>query len=340
MKTLYKPELRPLPLLSGDFLSTLFKGEYIDGEARIEFQKQLAKQFGFKYAIVTQNAFAALVVSLLSLDRDQDRVIVPDHCTCHAVTNAVLAAGKKPVFCPIDAKTLCYSKPALIELTTTCSVVISTSLFGICSELDYIRHSQLTIIEDAAQSFMTRSALRSGADFLVLSFYPTKQFNCIIGGAVLTRESNVAAKLEELVTYSDQYTLEDKPRLNLRLPNIFCALGASQMRSLDRRRAGLIAVHKRYMENVEMRRLLFKRQVDNIGKFIPQRLLVTLPEEARQELMRKRIGWEPGLYKLNSHISYDRSRFKDLYSLPFSEYLSYKRVDEVSRLVVTANSLS
>lgn len=97
------------------------------------FEEEFARLSNTKYSIAVSSGTAALEAVLRSLDLGQDdEVIVPTN-TLIATARAVLSAGAKPVFCDIDASTLCADpetsrtvyRPRRVYSSSYTSVVLS-----------------------------------------------------------------------------------------------------------------------------------------------------------------------------------------------------------------------
>lgn len=131
----------------------------------------------------------------------QDRVLLPAY-TCGVVVEAVLRAGKTPVFVDVDPETCNMRPEAVTELASADTVILATHQFGIPCDLTKLlaiaESSAAPLIEDAAGSFGSlingRPAGTQGvAGFL--SFEATKTLTLGQGGAVVVSDPELARRL-------------------------------------------------------------------------------------------------------------------------------------------------
>lgn len=238
------------------------------------FEEQLKDKFGYKYANSTSNGFSALLLSIISLGITNSKIIVPQTSTCHAVSNAVLASGNEVVFCKIDPNSLGFSTEFLEELISTndISAIIAVSHFGIPAEIAAYKKYGIPIIEDACQAFFSRIELKSDADILILSFYPTKHFNCIDGGAILHNSHALAEKIIDIRYYDNQPKFDGKTRYNFRMANLHAAFGVVQFNQIEIDRNSLMDIKLKYLKMINNKELFITSQIRS--EVIPWRFLI------------------------------------------------------------------
>lgn len=147
------------------------------------------------------------------------------------------------------------------------------------------RHNNLRIVEDACHALGTRVSHGDGEEFAVgsckysdltcFSFHPVKAIAMGEGGAVTADDPTLASIIlrdrthgmnrdpESFVLDSEAfddarqanpwYYEMESPGLNYRIPDVLCALGASQLRKLDTfsaRRRGLVARYDALLRNL------------------------------------------------------------------------------------------
>lgn len=124
---------------------------------------------------------------------------------CIAVPEAVIAAGWEPRFADISDYNVNVSAKSLESSVAGSKVVILTHQFGIPSEIDKIlevcRRLGLFVLEDAAAAIGARyngQIVGTFGDASVISFHLTKVIGLGRGGAVLTNDTVLAKRIEEI----------------------------------------------------------------------------------------------------------------------------------------------
>ena len=302
------------------------------------FEGKLSQAFGFDHCITLTNGYSALFVALKSLSIQAQQVVVPAASTCLAMTNAVLATGNTPIFCPLDPDTFSFDLDELKEILKKNSVaaLIVPSHFGVCAPIEKIKSfTDIPVIEDACQAFLSRSLQKSKADMVVLSFYPTKMFNCIDGGCLLTNDDRIAKKSKELRYYDDQIQPGSTARYNLKMNNLNCAFGLVQFEKLPGLVSRLKEVKGFFLNTSQsLSGFLCSAQLEDNG--IPWRLMISLENEDWYEGIRKLgvpIDREiisasiDELYTAQKHLN------RNHYSIPFHQDLTREAVNFISSTV-------
>lgn len=181
------------------FTDTLSKGDLVLRQQLRDFETNLAKFVGAKYAVGVNSCYHALHFSLVASGVNPgDEVITVAH-TFAATVSAIVHAGAKPVL--IDVRPDFNMDPSKIEekITPRTKAIIPVHLNGRVAEMDKIQQiaekHKLVIVEDAAQalgaSYKGKGAGSWGHG--CFSFYPFKSLGCYgDGGAVTTNDANVA----------------------------------------------------------------------------------------------------------------------------------------------------
>lgn len=259
----------------------LISGPHID-----ILEKGLTACFDYKYANTTASGFAGLFLALKSLKLKKAKVVVPAVSTCQAITNAVLANGFEIVFCDISPNHLSLSESSLADLfrKNQIDVIIAPSHFGIPAPMETYKMYGVPVIEDACQAFFTRTTVKSTADIMVLSFYPTKQFNCIEGGAILHNSLEKNLQIEDMRYYEHQNIYDGTTRYNLRMSNLHAAFGCLLLNNLTHERNKLLTIWDNYMAGIHRKNLLLDAQCQN--GVIPWRVLIKANDTKLFEQLR------------------------------------------------------
>jgi len=224
------------------------------------FEAGLVGATGARNAIAFSSGTAALhgAAVVAGLGPGDEAITTP--MTFAATANAVLYAGADVRFADVDPGTLII-EPALVAAAVTprTRAILAVDYAGHPADYEALRaiadHApggRLTIIADASHSLgATRDGRSVGtmADMTILSLHPAKILTTGEGGAVLTDDDDLAARLRrfrnhgiasELAARTDwTYAMVDLG-YNYRLTDIGAALGSSQLtrlgQFLERRR--------------------------------------------------------------------------------------------------------
>lgn len=165
-----------------------------------EFERRIMGITGVAHCVATCNGTVALEIGIRAAGLTQE-VIVPSF-TFVATAHALQWQGITPVFCDIDPSTHTLD-PARVEalITPRTTGIIGVHLWGRpCSigQLSEIaRHRGLKLLFDAAHAFggSHQGRMIGGfGDAEVFSFHATKFVNSFEGGAIVTGDSDLAAR--------------------------------------------------------------------------------------------------------------------------------------------------
>jgi len=226
------------------FQRVVESGWYILGPELEAFEPEFARYCEVKYCIGVGNGLEALHLLLRAYDIGPgDEVIVPSN-TFIATWLAVTQSGATPV--PVEPNIDTYNiDPLLIEdsITSRTRAIIPVHLYGQSADMDPInllasKHG-LIVIEDAAQA---QGALYNGrrvgslGHAAATSFYPGKNLGALgDGGAVLTNDVTIAAKIKQLRNYGSKTKYQhDIVGYNSRLDEIQAAFLRVKLTHLDR----------------------------------------------------------------------------------------------------------
>jgi len=172
-----------------------------DGPLVQEFERQIAEIAGVRHCVAMCNATIALEIATRAAGITGE-AIIPAY-TFVATAHALQWQGITPVFCDIDPVTHNLD-PACIErlITPKTSAIIGVHVWGKPCPVDALtaiahRHG-LTLMFDAAHAFGCSHGGRPIGGFglaEVFSFHATKFVNCAEGGAVVTNDDELAARM-------------------------------------------------------------------------------------------------------------------------------------------------
>ena len=336
-------------------------GWYISGSELSSFEQEFAEYSNVQHCIGVANGLDAIHLLLRAYGIGEgDEVIVPSN-TFIATWLAVSQCGAIPV--PVEPLLETFNlDPSLIELAITArtKVIIPVHLYGQPAEMDAInRIAQsrgLIVIEDAAQA---QGALYKGkkvgslADAAATSFYPGKNLGALgDGGAVLTNDSVIAAKVRQMRNYGSSGKYQhDVLGYNSRLDELQAAFLREKLYVLDewneRRRwvarrydAGLQGTKfalpscADYMQPVWHLYVIRSKQRDALKSYLDERGISTI------------IHYPIPPHKQNCYPSYHDSKLNraellssEVISLPLSPFSTSEEIDYVLQHLISFDKL-
>jgi perosamine synthetase len=215
------------------------------GPKLVEFEEKLAAYVCAPHAAAVSSGTAGLHLCLRALGIGAgDEVIVPSFSFV-AIANVLRYENAVPVFVDVERETLNLD-PGRIEeaITPRTKAVLPAHTFGVPAALSEIleiaRRHRLLVIEDACEAIGAEyDGKKVGAfgDAGVFAFYPNKQITTGEGGAVVTRNPELAARIRALRnqgrTPSDDWFQHSEIGYNYRISEINCALGIAQLGRID-----------------------------------------------------------------------------------------------------------
>jgi len=239
--------------LDSTFVSSV--GKFVD-----RFETELAELTGATRAVAVVNGTAALHVALRVAGVEPgDEVLLPA-LTFIATANAVAYCNATPHFVDSEARSLGMCADALrthLEATTdlrgglcinrgtgkVIRAMVPMHTFGHPADIAALqavaRDFGLQLIEDAAESLGSRVGARHTGTFGLmgtLSFNGNKTITTGGGGAILTNDAALGARIKHLTTTAKLphrwNFFHDEVGYNYRMPNLNAALGCAQLEQL------------------------------------------------------------------------------------------------------------
>jgi len=312
----------------------LASGWYILGAEVHAFEVAFAEFCGGGHAIGVGNGTEALYLALAALGVGAgDEVITVANAAIYEPLT-ILQTGARPVFVDVDERSYTM-EPELLEaaITPRTRAIMPVHLYGRLADMnaimDVARRHGLPVIEDCAQahgaSLNGRKAGSIGA-FGCFSFYPSKNLGALgDGGAIVTDDADLAAKLRRLREYGwqERYYTTDHGGINSRLDEIQAALLHVKLRHLaqwnDRRRA----IARRYNELLADTGLVLPDLLDE--RHVYHLYVVRTPERDRlQARLRERGIGTAVHYPLPAHLQPVYQGLATPGSLPVTERLAHE----------------
>jgi dTDP-4-amino-4,6-dideoxygalactose transaminase len=222
---------------------TLSSGWYVLGPEVERFEQAFAEYHEIPHAVGVANGTDAIELALRAAGIGPgDEVVTVAH-TAVATVCAIERAGATPVLVDVDEQSFTMDpKAADAAITSRTRAIVPVHLYG--HPADMIAISQLAkrrgvlVVEDCAQAHGARiDGRKVGAfgDLAAFSFYPTKNLGCYgDGGAVLTSDAQLAARLRRLRQYGQEQRYHHVERgVNSRLDDLQAAILSVKLKSLD-----------------------------------------------------------------------------------------------------------
>jgi dTDP-4-amino-4,6-dideoxygalactose transaminase len=185
-------------VLAGPILTT---GEWVS-----RFEQRFADYLGARNAVGLTSCTGAMHLSLIALGIGPGDEVITTPMTFIATATAIMEAGARPVFVDVEPETGNLDAARVKEaITSKTRAIIPVHLYGQMCDMRRLREIAdrhgLFIIEDAAHCIEgRRDGVRPAelGDVACFSFYATKNLTCGEGGAVVTKDGELAAKLRLL----------------------------------------------------------------------------------------------------------------------------------------------
>ncbi|MFG3451585.1 DegT/DnrJ/EryC1/StrS family aminotransferase [Stutzerimonas stutzeri] len=197
-----------------------------------ELEDRLRDYLGVRNIILTNNGTLALQIAYRALDLSGSAITTPFSFV--ATTSSLQWERIRPIFADIDKATWNLD-PLAIEamIDSDTQAIVATHVFGNACDVESIarvaeRH-RLKVIYDGAHAFGVRyqgeSVLNRG-DLSTLSFHATKLFHTIEGGAIVTNDDALAARIRLLCNFGIVDTdLIEGIGINAKLNEFAAAMG-------------------------------------------------------------------------------------------------------------------
>lgn len=204
-----------------------------------EFERQIAEYVGVKHCIAVCNATVALEIACRATGLSGE-VIVPSF-TFIATAHALQWQEITPVFCDVAPGTHNID-PNRVEalITPRTTGIVGVHLWGRPCDVDALeqiaRERGLHLLFDAAHAFGCSHGGRMIGNFgtaEVFSFHATKFFNTFEGGAIVTNDDALAAKIRLMKNFGfSGYDNVTYIGTNGKMSEISAAMGITGLESL------------------------------------------------------------------------------------------------------------
>lgn len=235
----------------------VLKSDFITQGPKInEFEEELAKYCGAKYAVAFNSGTSALHGAYFASGIEKGDEVITSPNTFVATSNAALYLNAQPIFTDVEKETgnMDVSKVA-DNITEKTKLLVPVHYSGNPVDLkelwDIAEENNIKVIEDAAHSidaqYHGKKIGNSGySEMSIFSFHPVKHITTGEGGAVLTNDEDYYEKLLMFRSHGitknhfvnqpdgDWYYEMHHLGFNYRITDIQSVLGLSQLKKLDK----------------------------------------------------------------------------------------------------------
>ena len=213
-----------------------------------EFEKEICKKFGSKYALAVTSGTAAIKIGLKALGVKNNDEVITQPFNFIATIEAILDVGGKPVLTDVDETLNMCPKSLLKSITKKTRAIIPVHMLGVPANMKKIlsisRKFKIPILEDNCEALGAKydnTYLGLIGDVGVASFDGGKIITCGEGGVILTNKKNIDKYSRE---YHD-HGHENNPKLsrgkdtrqiygfNYRMTEMQGVVGKIQLQKLD-----------------------------------------------------------------------------------------------------------
>lgn len=275
-------------------------GQYIMGPEVRELEEKLEKHTGAKHCITVASGTEALLISLMALGLKPGDEVITTPFTFVATAEVIALIGAVPVFVDIEPDT-CNIDAKLIEaaITPRTKAIMPVSLYGQPADMDEInaiaaRHGNITVIEDAAQSFGATYKGKQSCNLSAIgctSFFPSKPLGCYgDGGAIFTSDDTLAQAMREIRVHGQSKRYHHS-RIGVggRMDTLQCAIVLAKFERFAWEVAQRIEIGKRYNELFAGKIEVVTQRPDRTSVFGQYTVLVNDREATQQKLKEKNI---------------------------------------------------
>ena len=255
----------------------VLRSDYITCGPKVdEFEQELARYTGAKYAVAVSNGTAALHCACIAAGIGPGDEVITTPLTFAASANCALYCGARPVFADVDPHTYNIDPDSVrVHITEKTKAIVAVDFTGQAVRHDELRalcdEFGLIFIEDAAHAIATKykgQQVGSLADLTCFSFHPVKTITGGEGGAVTTNDEALYRKLVLAHTHGithDEAQMLDAPHegpwcyeqislgYNYRMTDFQAALLVSQLHKVEHfaaRRKQIVSTYNKAFGNM------------------------------------------------------------------------------------------
>lgn len=336
------------PLLGSKELESIkevFETGYLGQGAFVEkFENELINLFCRTTTCVSTGT-AALHLALESIGLNEKDEVLVQSLTYAATYQAIVATGAIPISCDVYEHDLSFNiNDAKKKITSKTKAILPMFYSGYPGNLDelynFAKENHLRVIEDAAHAFGSKykdNFIGSIGDITCFSFDPVKTITCGEGGAIITEDPLIIARLKEsryigITKIFDQNFFDGKYRFDMvnslgwryHMSNINAAIGLTQLQQFNELKLRRQSLAKSYSKL-----LATNKYIDllpyNYDDIVPYIYVIKLKKHLNFEIINKLKDYNiiAGFHYFPCHL---QPYFNSLYKtcLPVTENIYTK----------------
>jgi perosamine synthetase len=285
------------------------------------FEQALAEVTGAPHAIAVCNGTVALHLALHCLGVGPgDEVIVPTF-TYIASVNTIAQTGARPVFAESRSSDWLLDVSSVeAKITSRTKAIMAVHLYGVPCDMPALRRIAdrhgLAIVEDCAEALGTRlDGTHAGmfGDIGTFSFFGNKTVTTGEGGAVITRDPDLALRLKQAKGQGQSFTRRywhEVMGFNYRMTNIEAAIGVAQFERLADITARKQALARRYHQMLKDLPVTFQEKAPGVesSEWLVSLLLAEGVDRDRvmADMLAGGVDTRPVFYCAHQMPMYDR----------------------------------
>lgn len=274
----------------------VLKGEWLTIGPKVrQFEEDIAAFTGAKFAVAVNNGTSALKAAYHAANV-AGYTVVTTPLTFAATANMAIAQGARVCFRDVGDDWNMNPKFTWVPH----KVITPVDFAGLPCDYDAIKDNAWIVIQDACHSLGATYKGRpvgSYADMTCFSFFPTKAIATGEGGAITTNNSDYYEALKQFRDHGRKDGVVVEIGENLRIPDILCALGITQLKKLPMFIERRQEIAYKYCEAFRMK--FYENHAYHL--FV---VMVTNPQEAKARLAEKGIIGQIHYRPLHLHPYY------------------------------------
>lgn len=210
------------------------------GEITLELENKLKKHLDISNILITNNGTIPIQIALKLLGNNGEIITTP--FSYIATTSSILWENCKPIFVDINPDFLSIDETKIeAAITSKTTAILATHVFGNPCNIEAIeaiaKKHKLHVIYDAAHSFGVKYNNESIFNFGTIStcsFHATKIFHTGEGGAIFTKDEELAKKIYYSHNFGHNGPLEFHGLgINAKISELQSAMGLAVLNHID-----------------------------------------------------------------------------------------------------------